>query len=672
MKRRQFVQGVGAAGALGLSIGMPARADASERPLMPIQGFVEGPMLSDYRLSPDGKKLAMVVNTKDASTLITRDLGTGKVSAVTKTDNLESKIRWIQWLTNTRLAYSLEFPSFRDQDNNPTFRVKTQETRLFAVDADGGNSLNLVKKLLAQASQQYSGHAAVNQDTVIDWLPNDPDHILLVLPHDDDSYGTSVYKVDVNTAERTLYEAPHNDLNFACTDATHRVRVGIERDTRQAGSTTWVCDPDGSRWRKLTVDKGPFDAATITPMGFGLDPNILYVNARVNGLDAVHTMDLREAQPKLVLKLSDPDYNISGGLIHDPRGEAVGVTGAVRAGSSRFYWDTGYKELQEQLDAALPNRWNYLAQVSRYNGVYLLESTEPGRPDTLMLGNVETGKLEAFSSQFPKLDSKRNTFKKAFKFKARDGFQLNAFLTLPLGAKAEKLPLVVMPHGGPQAHDDMSFDPLVAFVADRGYAVLQVNFRGSTGYGFEYKKAGLRRWGLETQDDVTDGVKKLIADGVADPARIAIVGWSFGGYAALWGVIKDPDLYRGAFAVAPVTNLLSLTSDWYNFSQRDLMRQQVGDASEDGEQLRATSPVFHAEKIKVPVVLLHGTMDRQADYRHSEQMDSALTRAGKAHKFISFDKGDHSLTHRPYRLRVYTELEKFMQETLGPGAPINT
>lgn len=668
MKRRQFVQGVGAA-TLGVQWAQRAQAFVTERQMMPLKGFIEGPLFSDYSLSPDGKKLALVVNGGEKTTIVTRDLVTGKTVGVIQTDNIESKVSWVGWANDKRLLYSLTFPFARDPDDNPAFRVKTQETRLFAVDADGSNQINMIKKVLGQAQQKYSGQASQVQDRIIDWLPNDPDHVLLVLRHDDDSWGNTVYKVDVNTAERSLYEAPRSEMDFLCTDASHRVRVGIETDPNKGQSTTWVCDPDGNRWRKLLVDKGMFDSASISPLGFGLDPNVLYVSARVEGLFAVHTMDLREERPKLVLKLADPSLNLSGSLLHDPNGEAVGIRAADSGtGSSRFYWDKGFKELQEQIDTALPKRWNFVAEMSRFNGAYLLSSVMPGLPSSLMVGNLTTGKLDLLSSQYPKLDNRRIALKKHFEFKARDGFNLHAYLTLPLDSKAKNLPLVVMPHGGPQAYDDASFDPLVAFVADRGYAVLQVNFRGSTGYGFEYMKAGLRRWGLETQDDVTDGVKKLIADGVVDPARISIVGWSFGGYAALNGVIKNPDLYRGAFAIAPVANLIAATSDWYTFGQRDVLRQQVGDASEDAEQLHATSPVFHAEKIKVPVVLLHGTLDRKADYRQSEQMDAALTRAGKAHKFITFDKGDHSLTHRPYRLRMYTELETFLRETLGAGA----
>jgi len=660
---------VGTAAALGLHLSQDAKAFfAAERKMMPLQGFVDGPVLSRFSLSPDGKSLAAVMNTGEKALVITRDLISGKTAVVMGTDNIESVINWVKWANDKRLLVSQSFPFVRQFDETSIRQTETRETRLFAFDADGGHQINMVKKSLTQAGTM-SGQFSPSQDDVIDFLPDDPDHILLTLRHDDYSYGTVVYKVNVNTAERTLYEAPRSNIDFLGTDAAGRVRVGVEYDNRKGGSTIWVCSPDGSNWRKLAVSRGPFDRGAISPLGFGLDPNILYVSAQLNGLDAIHTMDLREEKPTLALKLSDPNRNLNGSLVYDPKGEAVGINMAVSSGSSRYYWGADYKAMQAKFDQVLPNRWNWLADLSRFGGRYLLVSEEPGLPPVVLLGNLPTGQLDMLSPQYPELDNQRIPRKKAFSFKARDGFLLHAFLTTPLDSKHKNLPLVVMPHGGPQEYDSEEFNFLSTFVADRGYAVLQVNFRGSTGYGWDYMKAGLRRWGLETQDDLTDGVKKLIADGVVDPARISIVGWSFGGYAALNGVIKDPDLYKGAFAIAPVTNLIDLTSDWYSFGQREVFRQQIGDASADEVQLRATSPVFHADKIKVPVVLVHGTLDRSAEYANSVQMDEALTKSGKKHKFISFDKADHSLSHRPYRKRMFTELEAFLQETLGPGVP---
>lgn len=664
MKRRQFVQHVGAA-ALALQAGHEALAFAPERKTMPLDAFVDGPLISSALLSPDGKRLAMIVNSGDKTQVITRDLATGALQAALQTDNLEYFVNWIRWKTNDRLLASLLYPTIRDLGMYNR-RVETLESRLIAINTDGSRTVNMVKTRRDFGQQMKWSFA---QDQVIDFLPDDPDHVVMILPDGDQSRaGNAAFKVNIHTAERSLHQAPHENAYFVCTDAKHQVRVAMEGNGYNAATTLWVCDPDGSHWRKLAVNKGPFDENSISPMAFGLDPNILYVGARVNGLMAIHTMDLREEQPSLTLKLADPTLNLSA-LIRDPRGEIVGASASDSGtGSSRFYWDQGYKDLQEQIDLALPNRWNRVMDVSRNGGRYLISSTVPGLPGSLMVGSLTTGRLESLGSFYPDLDPQRIARKRPFSFKARDGFELHAFLTLPLGSKPDNLPLVAFPHGGPQSHDTERFDEMVAFMADRGYAVLQVNFRGSTGYGWDYMKAGLRRAGLETQDDVTDGVKKLVADGVADPARLAIVGWSFGGYAALNGVVKDPELYRGAFAIAPVSNLIDAVSNWRSWGGRESVRTQIGDARDDADQLRATSPVFHADRIRVPVVLVHGKLDRQAEFDQSVQMDAALTKAGKDHKFIAFDKGDHSLTHRPYRRKLYEELEAFLKSTLGPAA----
>jgi dipeptidyl aminopeptidase/acylaminoacyl peptidase len=202
-------------------------------------------------------------------------------------------------------------------------------------------------------------------------------------------------------------------------------------------------------------------------------------------------------------------------------------------------------------------------------------------------------------------------------------------------------------------------------MADRGYAVFQPNFRGSTGYGKPFMDAGLRRWGLEMQDDLSDGVAELVRLGIADAKRVVIVGASYGGYAALMGVCKTPQLYRGAFAFAPVTDLVELTAEAGQFTRREAIRKQIGETSDDKERLLATSPRFLADRIEKPVVLVHGTHDRQAQYDHSVWMAEELKAKGKTYKFVTLDRGDHQLSHLPYRKQVFELLETFLAQTAG-------
>jgi dipeptidyl aminopeptidase/acylaminoacyl peptidase len=233
------------------------------------------------------------------------------------------------------------------------------------------------------------------------------------------------------------------------------------------------------------------------------------------------------------------------------------------------------------------------------------------------------------------------------------------------------LPLVVMPHGGPDDRDYLRFDWWTQFLANRGYAVFQPNFRGSSGYGDAFTKAGLHQWGLKMQDDITDGVKKLIADGVADPDRICIVGASYGGYAALAGATFTPDLYKCAASFAGVSNLRTMLQRAgaehgdINTSHASFWISRIGDLSKDSDQIDATSPALHADKVKIPILLMHGKSDTTVPVEESEQERDALERAGKKVTFIQFDGDDHYFGLAATRIGMLTALEKFLHDNIG-------
>jgi len=228
----------------------------------------------------------------------------------------------------------------------------------------------------------------------------------------------------------------------------------------------------------------------------------------------------------------------------------------------------------------------------------------------------------------------------------------------------------VMPHGGPDARDQMDFDWWAQFLANRGYAVLQPNFRGSSGYGWDFTQAGLRQWGLKMQDDISDGVKKTIADGIADPKRVCIVGASYGGYAALAGAAFSPDLYACAISFAGVSDLpLVLRTERKEHGPdsqtASFWATRIGSSDENWDQLTATSPARHADKIRCPLLLVHGEGDTTVRIDQSERMESALKDAGKAVQFIRIPGEDHHLNLTETRVRLLTETEKFLAKTIG-------
>ncbi len=625
------------------------------------------PLVEQLQLSPDGKRFAAILNKGNQSILVTRAVAGGAMEQLLSTDNLESMFNWFHWANDERLVVSLRYPG--DRPRGMVLGIKTWETRLVALNADGSKLVNLVRSGDGHAgSMRYANI----QDDVIDWLP-DGKHLLLTLPSSEFVSERSVVKVNVDSGVRTHYFDGRARVYRYVTDAAHQVRIGTEMDEDAGRMTVWVCDPDGSNWRALRRF-GTLDAQSLRPLGFGKDPDLLYVLADHQGLRAVHTVNLRDPQLALKLVHAHPSLDLDGTLVRDrASGEAVGLRFSGAAGVSTEYWDPRFRTLQQGLDKALPGRVTDIVQMLGDGSTYLARSQGNGIPEQYLLGNRATGGAALLAEQYPQLDPDLLPRKQTLALKARDGLQMTGLLTLPPGQRrgaAARLPLVVVPHGGPQYADNGMFDPLVAFIAELGYAVLQVDFRGSTGNGQAFMEKGLKRWGLEMQDDLEDAVQTLVAQGTVDPQRVAIAGASYGGYAALMGAVKTPRLYRGAFAFAPVTDLVELVREserpgflWAGQS----MKVQVGELDKDRERLVATSPRQQAHRIEVPVVLVHGTQDRQVDYEHGRWMAEALKKAGKDVTFITQDKGDHQLSHQAYRTQYFLALKDFLLKVLGPG-----
>jgi dipeptidyl aminopeptidase/acylaminoacyl peptidase len=341
-------------------------------------------------------------------------------------------------------------------------------------------------------------------------------------------------------------------------------------------------------------------------------------------------------------------------------GLGAGVWGDAASG----LWDAEAQKLARAIDAALPGRSNRLLQFTADGSHYLLYSSGNAIPGQFMVGDRASGQLSLLAAQYPEIAPQATSPKQALTLKARDGLVLPAFLTLPKAGPMQALPAVILPHGGPISADTLDFDPLAAFLADRGYAVLQVNFRGSAGLGFEYRNAGLQRWGREMQDDLSDAVRWLVERGTADPKRVCIVGGSYGGYAALMGGASTPGLYRCVVSLAGVSDLPELASWRAKYvNGRAVFERQVGG---DSDALKQTSPRRLAAQFQAPVLLVHGTDDRSVPYAQSVAMDEALAKAGKPHQLVTLEGGDHFLSHAADRLRFYRELESFLAQQLQP------
>lgn len=628
---------------------------------LPVEYFGQLPDVARVQLAPGGEKISSTIRINVGKTngmaVEVANLKTGDRKIVLFTDNSKYLIYSTWWKDDKTLLVNTWFPSDRDTwVGLGQARFKTRDTRLLIIDTETGETRSPFSK---QFLKKYKVLPTA-LDWVVDILPDDPDHILMALPGIDNQWASYpiVYKVNIHNQRTSTVKNSEPNIFGWSPDRQHRVRLATySRDEQRA---TMVEDIETGKWQQLW----PYDIFSENEthaMGFGADPNELYIRAYHNGLLALFKVNLKDKDLKRELVYADPRYDVADGLVYSPRtGEAIGISSSEEGGT--VYFDPEMKKLQAVIDKALPNTRNFIYSLSSNESKFMVYSTGPTESGTYYLGQRDPIKLEALAYRYKNLPPQVLAPVERIEYKTRDGLDIEAYLTLPKDVPAKKLPAIMFPHGGPMARDSKAFDYWAQFFASRGYAVLQMNFRGSDGQGFELRNSGMKKWGKEMQDDVEDGAKKLIADGIADADRICIAGASYGGYAALMGVVKTPDFYRCSISVNGVSNVFDLVKDnrafWKGYN---IVDEMIGN---DNKELREISPVNHAEKIKVPVLLVHGEMDRQVEIKHSYQMRDALEKAGKKITFIELPDEDHYLTNEANRLTTFKAMDEFLTEHL--------
>lgn len=640
-----------------LSMLCPAALAQSPPAQLPIEAFAHLPLTESLMLSPDGQRVAAFVNQSDRTLLVTRPIDAEESTPVLTTQDKDLRFRWARWVSNERLLVSMSYASKR-------FDVGIVETRLVSIRFDGSGLVPLSKAPAEASSLPQSQF----QDHIIDWLPDDGHHVLQQL----NGYGgaPAIYKLNVDDGSKQVVQEAQDYIYGWMTDAQHRLRLGLRHQLGKA--EVRVRDSEDGPWRtlwKFKVSELGIDRANVvTPLGFGLDPQELFIRAEHEGRQAVFSVRLDQPELPRTLRLAHPTLDVDGELLRSPAtGAVLGLSarlheGSADAESAEELWDPSWRARMRAIDRALPQRKNTLVSISRDEQRYIVHSIGNGQPGEYFLGDRKTGKLSLVGETYPDLPPAQLVGKRAVKIKARDGLSLNAYLTLPHGtADAGPRPLVLLPHGGPQSRDDTQFDVQTEFLANRGYAVLQVDFRGSAGYGRAFVEAGKKRWGLEMQDDLTDARAWAVETGIADPARVCIVGASYGGYAALMGLVKTPTLYRCGVSFAGVTDLVALIEYEANYvGGAASIQEQVGWAWHDRKQLRATSPVQQAQRIEAPLLLIHGTADRVVPVEQGRDMAKALKEAGKIYRYVEQDGADHHWSRSEDRLQFFQELEKFL------------
>ncbi|MDB6166806.1 MAG: peptidase prolyl oligopeptidase active site domain protein, partial [Lacunisphaera sp.] len=368
-------------------------------------------------------------------------------------------------------------------------------------------------------------------------------------------------------------------------------------------------------------------------------------------------------------------------IFHNPAGEIIGTL--LSWDRSKFYGvicetDKAYyrfsdperADLQKKIDASLPGTFNQITSTSEDEKVMVVVATSDRDPGTYYVLNLRHPALMMIGKVNSRIKPADMRPVEPISYLARDGLTLHGYLTRPANSEGKLVPLVIHPHGGPYGpRDDWGFDPEVQLMVNRGYAVLQVNFRGSGGYGYSFQKAGQREWGGKMQDDLTDGVKWAIAQGIADPARVAISGASYGGYAALAGVTFTPELYCCAVNYVGVSDLNLITSWARGRADRGndmFYRKWVGD---DTEYKSQRSPLNYVERIRVPTLHAYGYNDPRVDIKHWTRLEPKLKQYGKTYEILIMGNEGHGFANENNRLTFYHKLDEFLEKYLGNGEP---
>jgi acetyl esterase/lipase len=662
MSARRFVWSILASQIAAVAFG------ANSQSLDPAAAFGARPSLTMLSLSPDGVSIAYVAPTEgEGSVLYTMRLGDHQRAVpALLADGKPWRMFKCDWVANSRLACQL----YGIQRSPAAGMDLVTLTRLVAVDADGKNlRLLSTQQRNARGLQLYGGE-------IIDRLPDEDGVVLMsrnYVPEDhggsaigSNQRGLGVDRIDTRTGQTQMVELPQEGVTSYLSDGHGHIRimatlvVDNARGQMRSYQKYFYRTATSRDWQPL----GTYDFLDHT----GFCP--LAVDPGLNAVFGLKKKDGREAVYKIALDGSlheelvfeRPDVDVGGIVDIGRRQRPIGVT-YVTDKSHVYYFDADLEKMHASLGRALPQTPEIsIPDSSTDESELLVMAAGDHDPGIYYRFDRHARQMQPLLAVREQLDGMPLASVKAVDYPAQDGTRIPAYITFPPGKDSAKgLSAVVMPHGGPGARDVGGFNWLAQFFAHQGYVVLQPNFRGSAGYGeawFEHN--GFQSWKIAI-GDVLDAGRWLVTEGVADPAKLAIVGWSYGGYAALQSAIVDPKLFKAVIAIAPVTDLDALKEERRNWSDYEIVERMIG----DGPHVREGSPLRNASRLEAPVLLFHGTFDRNVSYLQSKDMAAACSTAHARCELVTFDGLDHQLDDSTARTQLLRKSDDFLQRSLA-------
>ncbi len=604
-------------------------------PMIPLENFFKNPDKTSYQISPDGKYYSYLAPWSDRMNVHIENIETGETKRITSQEDRD--IAGYFWANNNDVVF------MRDEGGNEDwFLVKS--------NVESGEEMNLTKKEGVRTQ-------------IIDALRDIPEEMIIGLNQRNPQI-FDPYRLNLETGEMTMIAENPGNITGWMTDHDGKLRVAITTD----GVSTSLLYRDTEEGEFEPVITTNFKES-IEPEFFTFDNKMVYATSNI-GRDksAAIVFDIASGKETEVL-YENNDYDV-GGMSYSRKHKKLVSAYYTSWKSDRHFFDEEYKAMNERLEKELEGYEVAITSATKEEDKYMIRTYSDRSLGAYYIYNKETDELKHITDVSPWINEDEMAAMKPIQYTAEDGLTINGYLTLPKGMEeAKNLPVVVNVHGGPWARDVWGFDAEAQFLANRGYAVLQMNFRGSTGYGRAFWEASFKEWGLKMQQDVKDGAEWLIEQGIADPERIAIYGGSYGGYATLQGLVKDPDFYACGVDYVGVSNLFtfmkSIPPYWKPYLE--MMYEMVGDENnpEDSARMALTSPALNADKITAPLFVAQGANDPRVVKSESDQMVEAMKARGVDVQYLVKDNEGHGFRNEENRFEFYGSMESFLASHIG-------